>query len=78
MAKKTHRFNTIKIAPNVERDTILNADPVYIDNVRQLKNNITNGIVPKEMWPRIQPSLAMAALRRAGLNMRRSVELLAA
>lgn len=83
MPKKHRRLrvvslNRMEIPLQVQRDTILNADATYLENVSSLKRGITSGTTPREMFGRIQPNLAMAALRRAGLNLRQSQLMLAA
>ncbi len=81
---KNHRrskplvLNRVEIPLHVQRDTILNEDATYLENVSSLKHNINTGLVPKEMFGRIQPSLVMAALRRAGQSLRLSEAMLRA
>jgi hypothetical protein len=82
---KTHNKRTRSILTNrVEiplctvRDHILERDDVYRDNITSLLHRIQSRKVGPEMLPRIQPFLAMAALRRAGVNLNYSRRMLLA
>lgn len=59
----------------VRRDEILEADPTFCENLRNLYRRVRAGKLPKEAVRSIQPNLVMAALRRAGFSLRHSEQL---
>ncbi len=82
MAKKTHRknhrLNTIQLPLHVQRTIILDSDPTYAANVRTLLQRTQAGLVPLSLSNAITGSLQMAALRRAGVSLKHSRQLMAA
>jgi hypothetical protein len=74
--RKAVVLQRITIPAEIRRDIILEHDQVYASNLQMLCRRILSGKVPQVMFNRIQPNLAMAALRRAGVNMRESTRLL--
>lgn len=68
----------IEIPLAITRDVILEHDETYKDNLVSLCNRINSGKVQPDMFRRIQPHLAMSAMRRAGVNLRNSVQMLRA
>lgn len=67
-----------KAAMAYQRDTILESDNFYVDNLRALNRRISSGKVPSRLWKSIRDSLAMTSLRRAaGYNLRQSIHLMA-
>lgn len=76
--RKSIRLNRIEVPLTTMRDTILERDPSYKENLTCLCLRINSGKIPHNMYGRIQPSLAMAAMRRAGVSFRESVNLLRA
>jgi hypothetical protein len=78
---KHHRRKSIPLnrgeVPAEVRDRILETDETYRSNLASLCSRINSGKVEPTMFNRIQPNLAMAALRRAGVNLHQSQRLLA-
>lgn len=78
--RKQRPINTPAIPPEVlaiKRDTILENDDSYIQNVRSLNRRIWSGKVPAWKWKSIRDSIAMSALRRAHVSFRESLQLMA-
>ena len=62
---------------HVRRDAILESDPSYRQNAASLCHRVTSGKVDKRMFRALQRSLAMAALRRAGVTLHDSERMVA-
>jgi hypothetical protein len=58
------------------RDEILEADATYMNNARALCRRANQDKITPRMCSRIRWSLAMAALRRAGLSLKASEQLM--
>ena len=70
--------NRIPITPDVRKAVILEADPIYADNMRGLSAAIKTGAAAPDMFKRVHPNMVMAAFRRAGLGLKESMHLLMA
>lgn len=75
MAKTIHRKATRILGGDdhgAKRCEILDADPMYRENVRGLFRRAASGKLPPSAVHSIQHSLIMASLRRAGFNLKLS------
>jgi len=70
--------NHVEIPLSVQRDMILENDSSYQVNVSQLNQQLRSGSVTQSTFRGIRQSLGMAALRRAGINLKQSTQMMGA
>lgn len=65
----------MKLRLSVHRDIILENDRTFVDNCRALNRSVYERKITTHDWRNIYPTLVMGALRRAGVSMKESRQL---